>query len=427
MFKNIHCIGIGGIGVSGLARILRWQGHCVTGSDLEPSPVTNKLISENFKISFSNSAKNLPQNTNVVIHTTAVREDNPELIEARSRGLKILTYPEALGEITHGKKLIAIAGAHGKTTTTSLLIAGCLAANEDISCIVGTNLKELKGGNARVGKSNWFILEACEYRRAFLNLTPNILIVTNVEAEHLDYYRDLEDYQSAFVELVKKMPANGVLIANSAEPNLKVLIEAAPKFIDVTETHCNTSLSGEHNRKNATLALVAAKTMGLDVIKAEKGIENFTGGWRRFEKKGEYQGALVFDDYGHHPTEIKATLAGAREKFPNRRIIIVYQQHQLSRATKLFSELGKSFQNADVIIIPNIYKVRDEEGSANVSAEDLVNEIKKNNSAVYYTHDFDGTIQWLKENIKKNDLLIIMGAGDVFRITERLLSTQLRE
>jgi UDP-N-acetylmuramate--alanine ligase len=421
--NNFHLIGAGGIGVSGLARLLRAAGKVVSGSDREPSPVTVKLIAEGFQIKIGEAAENLPAEVEVVIHTSAAREDNLELAEAKKRGLKTLTYAEALGEITRDKKLITVAGAHGKTTTTSLIVAAALAAGEDISCLVGTNLKELNGGNARLGGSDYFVIEACEYRRAFLNFQPEILVVTNIEAEHLDYYRDLTDYQSAFVELAEKLPAAGTLIASSAEANLEPVIAAAPKFLDSKNTELpELQLAGAHNRQNAALALRVATTLDWDLTKAKKGIENFTGGWRRFEKKGELNGALVFDDYGHHPTEIAATLAGAREKYPDRRILIVYQQHQLDRAAKMLTELGASFTAADLVLIPNLYAVRDETSKVKITADDLVAEIRKNGKEALHTEDFAKTATWLRENLRSNDLLLVMGAGDVFRLTELLLA-----
>ncbi len=421
--SNFHLVGIGGIGVSGVARILQSLGKQVSGSDLESSPVTKQLIAEGFNIQIGESAEQLPASTEVVIHTTAVREDNAELLEAKRRGLRIISYPEALGEITKDKKLIAIAGTHGKTTTTSLIISAALAAGEDISCLVGTNLKELNGGNARVGQSDWFVLEACEYRRAFLQLMPAVLVITNIEAEHLDYYKDLADYQSAFIELVQRLSSSGVLIASSAEPNLEPIINIAPNLLDTKDRAVPPlQLVGVHNRQNAALALQVAEMIGLDMEKVEQGIKNFTGGWRRFEYKGELNGALVYDDYGHHPTEIDATLAGAKEKYPERRIVIVYQQHQFDRAVKLLSELGRSFLLADVVVIPNIYKVRDESLEVSTTVEDFVTEIRKHDKEVVYTEDFAKTVAWLKKNLQSNDLLIVMGAGDVFQITEQLLS-----
>lgn len=425
--KNFHLVGIGGIGVSGLGRILRDSGKTVSGSDVENSPVIEKLQAEGFSISIPQRPENLQMNAEVVIYSTAVSPKNSELVEAKKRGLKVLSYPEALGQITKNKRVIAVAGTHGKTTTTSLIIAACLAAGEDISCLVGTNLTILDDQNARLGKSDWFVIEACEYRRAFLNLCPTILVVTNIEAEHLDYFQDLTDYESAFIELVRKLPENGVLVANSHETNLSNVISKAPHFFDAANVQLNFSLKipGEHNRRNATLAFVVSELLNLDATKAYAGIENFNGGWRRFEDRGEFHGAKIIDDYAHHPTEIQATLAAAREKFPTRRIIIVYQQHQVSRAKKFFTELGACFSEADVVVIPNIYAVRDENEKklAETTAKDLVKEIQKNHSEVHFTQNFEKTVAWLQENLQKNDVVIVAGAGDVFRITEKLLTS----
>jgi len=423
--NSFHLVGIGGIGMSGLTRILRDSGKKVTGSDAEDSPIIAKLRKEGFEISIPQNAENIPEDAEVVIHTLAARPDNSELLEAQKRGLKTLSYPEALGEVTKDKKVIAVCGAHGKTTTTALIVSACLAAGEDISCLVGTNLKELAGANAQVGNSEWFVLEACEYKRAFLNLNPQVIVLTNIEAEHLDYYKDLEDYKNAFTEFTKKLPSNGVLVASSLEANLEEVIEAAPNFFDTKNIldAFHLKLLGEHNRRNAKLALVVGELLALDSDKFREGIENFEGGERRMEFKGEFQGARVYDDYAHHPTEIQATLAGVRDEFPDSRLVMVYQQHQLDRARKMLKELGESFFDADVVVIPNIYEVRDEAGMENkISGEDLAKEINKHHTEAVFTENFDKTVEWLKANIKKNDLLIVAGAGDVFRITEKIIN-----
>lgn len=425
--QNFHLVGIGGIGMSGLARILRAHGKDVRGSDMGDSPIIAKLREEQFEIAIPQKAENLSDDTEVVIHTLAAREDNPELVAARERGLRVLSYPEALGEITRDKKLIAIAGTHGKTTTTGLLISACLAAGADISCLIGTNLKELDNQNARVGESEWFVLEACEYQRAFLNLNPHIIVITNIEAEHLDYYKNLQDYEQAFIEFTQKLPENGVLVASSAEMNMEKMIDIAPHFFDTKDLldGFNLNIWGEHNRRNAKLALVISELIGLDADTALEGVTSFTGGERRMELKGEFQGAQIYDDYAHHPTEIQATLRGVREEFPERRVIVVYQQHQLDRAAKMLSEIGESFWDADIVVIPNIYEVRDERESENkISGKDLVAETQKQGKEAHFTESFAKTVEWLQQNIKKDDMVIVMGAGDVFRITEELFSVK---
>jgi len=360
----------------------------------------------------------------VLIHTLAVDSKNPEVQEAQKRGIKILSYPQALGEITKGKKLIAISGTHGKTTTTGLLIAACLAAGEDISCLVGTNLPLLENTNARVGESEWFILEACEYKRAFLNLNPRVIAITNLEVEHLDYYKNFQDYENAFSEFIQKLPPNGVLVASSLEANLEKIIPAAPNFFDAKDVSDLFQLKiwGDHNRRNAKLAFVIAELMGLDSEKIHEGIENFSGAERRMELKGEFQKAKVFDDYAHHPTEIQASLRGVRDEFPDERVIVVYQQHQINRARNMLHEIGESFWDADVVVIPNIYEVRDEADSSNEDLEkELVKEIRKNGKEVIHTKSFEKSLSWLRENACENDVIIVMGAGDVFEVSRKLL------
>ncbi|MFH0776107.1 MAG: Mur ligase domain-containing protein [Patescibacteria group bacterium] len=422
--NNFHFVGIGGIGMSGLARLLQNSGKNVTGSDLENSPIIEKLKTEKFAVALGQKAENLPENCEVVVHTLAAKSDNPEILAAQKRGLKILSYPEALGKFLENKKVIAVAGTHGKTTTTGLIVAGCLAAGSDIGCLVGTNLKLLNNQNSRLGKSDWFVIEACEYKRAFLNFAPQILVVTNAEPDHLDYYKNWADYESAFIEFSKKLPQNGVLIANSLEPNLEKIIESAPNFFDASQVFANFNLQipGEMNRRNAKLALVVGELLELDSEKFLAGLQNFTGGERRFELRGEFRGAQIFDDYAHHPTEIRATLEAARERFPKQKIIVVYQQHQLDRAQRFLPELGVSFLDADQVVIPNIYKVRDEAGSENkISGQDLANEIQKSGVEAIFTEDFAKTLDWLKTNLQKDDIAIVMGAGDVFKISRELL------
>ncbi|MCF7845815.1 MAG: UDP-N-acetylmuramate--L-alanine ligase, partial [Candidatus Peribacteraceae bacterium] len=418
--NNFHFVGIGGIGMSGLARLLRDSGKNVTGSDLEESPIIARLREEDFELSIPQKTENVPEDCEVVIHTLAAKADNPEIQEAQKRGLKILSYPEALGEFLKEKKVVAVAGTHGKTTTTSLIVAGCLSAGADIGCLVGTNLSILGDKNARLGKSEWFVIEACEYRRAFLNFTPQVLVVTNAEAEHLDYYKDWADYESAFIELAARIPDDGVLVANSHEPNLEKIIAAAPHFFDAGDLleHFALKIPGEMNRRNAKLAFIVGELLALDEDKFRAGVENFTGGERRFEHRGEFNGAQIYDDYAHHPTEILATLEAAREKFPGKKIIVVYQQHQLDRAQKMLKELGVSFLDADQVVIPNIYAVRDETDSANkISGKDLADEISKSGVETVFTEDFPKTVIWLQKNLSQADVVLVMGAGDVFKIS----------
>lgn len=420
--QHYYLVGMGGIGVSGVARLLAAQGKTVHGSDLEPSPVTDKLLAEGFAIDFGQGE--LPPETEVLIYTTAVPSTAPILAAARERGVAVYTYPEALGALTTDKRLIAVTGAHGKSTTTGMLIAAALAVGEDISCLVGTNLRELGGTNARWGKSPWMIVEACEYKRAFLNLAPEIMIVTNLEAEHLDYYKDLADYQSAFVELAGKLPPEGCVVAHAKSgKNLAPVLATAPRVIDADAvTLPSLAVPGEHNRQNAALALATAETLGWDTDKARQGVADFSGSWRRLEYRGELAGAPVYDDYGHHPTEIAATLQAMREKYPERRLVLAYQQHQLDRATRLLPELSRSFSQADLVLIPNIYKVRDESTGQAVTAAELTAAIASGSGVTaLYTESFAQTAEYLREQLSGTDVLVVMGAGDIWQLTCQLL------
>lgn len=409
--------------MSGLARILRGRGARVTGSDIEASPITEKLAAEGFPISLGEAAENLPTDTDFVVHTTAADpRKNLELRAAAARGIKISSYPEMLGRITADKKLVAIAGTHGKTTTTGLLVAAGQNCGVDFSVLVGTNLPELDNVNACAGSGDVFVCEACEYRRAFLNLSPQVLIVTNCEAEHLDYFRDEADYISAFVAFVKKLPSDGTLIADSREKNLAPLIAAAPNFSDTAKfKRLSLKIPGEHNQKNAALALAAAHILKWDESAARIGVEKFAGGERRFELRGEFRGAPIIDDYAHHPTEISALLAATREKFPTRRVVLVYQQHQLDRARKFLPEIAVSLAAADVVVIPNLYRVRTDSGSE-ISGSDFAAAVRAENPQTFFTENFARTVVWLRENIQKNDVVLVVGAGDVFKISEELLA-----
>ena len=422
--NNFHFVGIGGIGMSGLARLLRDSGKKVTGSDAENSPVVEKLRAENFEIAVPQNSENIPENCEVVVATLAADSSNPEIRAAEKRGIKILNYPAALGQFLENKKVVAVAGTHGKTTTTSLIVAGILSAGAEIGCLVGTNLPILENQNARLGESEWFVVEACEYRRAFLNFAPQILVVTNAEPEHLDYYSDWADYESAFVELVGKLPEDGVLVANSHEPNLEKIIAGAPHFFDAGDVLENFELKipGEMNRRNAKLALVVGELLELDSTKFREGLANFTGGERRFEFRGEFRGAQIFDDYAHHPTEIRATLEAARERFPDKKITVIYQQHQLDRAAKMLAEIGVSFLDADRVVIPNIYRVRDESDSpgsplsrGQVSGKDLADEIRESGVESIFTETFEKTVEWLRENIGENEIVLVAGGGGCFQ------------
>ncbi len=398
--RRIYSIGIGGIGLSALARFLYHEGNVVSGSDVASSPVTGGLERDGIRVFRGHDAARITRDIDEVIYSTAIPDENPELRRARELGIPTLTYPQALGEASERYKTVAIAGTHGKTTTTAMVARIFQAAGLKPTVVLGSLLREEKS-NFIAGDGPYLIVEACEYRRAFLNLHPFILVVTNIEAEHLDYYRDLKDVRSAFDELAAKVPPGGHVIrevdyAGEDAPPLQVI--------------------GAHNRKNAQAALAAARAAGIAPDVARAALSDFTGTWRRQEHKGKTKGgADVYDDYAHHPTEIRATLAAFREVFPRKRIIAVFQPHLYSRTKLLLDDFAKSFSDADEVYVAPIYAAR-EENDPTITGALLAEKIQSGR----YAEDLDALGKELEG--KGGDALVItLGAGDIYKLAERLV------
>lgn len=422
--QHIHCVGIGGIGLSSLARILHEQGKNVTGSDLQRSDLTTELEKEGITFYARHGAENLSENTQMLIFSEAVPQDNIELVTAKKRGISTISYFEALGILTQNFFTIAVCGTHGKTTTTALLSLALLNAGFDPTVVIGTKLREFGGKNMRMGKSQYCVVEACEYRRSFLFLKPRIIIITNIEAEHLDYYRDFDDYVSAFRSFVALLPQNGILIYNAEnEATARVAAHFSGKKMafGMGNEKLALSIPGEHNQMNAFAALLALEALDGDRNKALEAIKHYQGAWRRFEYKGEVQGVSVYDDYAHHPTEIRATLRAARERFPQNRIRLVFQPHQYSRTKKLFNDFLTAFEDADEVIIPNIYVVRDSvEDQKSITPEELVQGISLHHPSTIYGHGLENSAKILLSTLQKGDVIFLMGAGDVCKISDML-------
>ena len=389
---NIHFIGIGGIGVSALAKYYRVKGHKISGSD----------------ITFGNhSAKNIPKNTNLVIYSPAVRLDNSEIKEAKRRNIKIQSYPEALGDLTKEYFTVAICGTHGKSTTTAMLGLLLVKAGLDPTIIVGTKLKEFGNSNCKVGKSKYLVIEACEYKESFLKYSPNIIVITNIEAEHLDYFKNLGNVKKAFAKFVKKLPKDGILIT-SANFNKQAGVKKLKKILQVP---------GKHNLENALAALAVARVLKVPDDISFKALSEYKGSWRRFEemKSGKLR---VISDYGHHPTEIMATLKAAREKYPKKQIWCVFQPHQYKRTHYLFNDFVRVFKKVPVnkVIITDIFDVagrEDKEIKKEVSSEKLVKRINKKHVIFLPKADIKNC---LKENLPASRVLIVMGAGDIYKL-----------
>ncbi len=433
--RKVHFIGIGGIGVSAIARMLALRsesegGMRITGSDQSKSLVTDELEKYGIKISIGHQSENVLPDTDLIIYTIAIPADNPERQAAEKLGIPMLTYPEALGQISQTKKTVAVAGTHGKTTTTAMIAQITIAANLDPTVVVGSFMftpSEVEGLNKRTnfiaGRGDLLIAEACEYQRSFLNLSPKIVVIINIDTDHLDYYHDLADIQSAFIELVQKLPADGVLICDKTAPNLMPIIAATKcQILDYKTEDINSLnllVSGKHNIENAQAALAVGRVLGISPSTALGALNKFRGTWRRFEFKGKLpNGALVYDDYAHHPTEIKATLTAAREKFPARRLIAVFQPHLYSRTKLLLKDFAHSFSNASEVLVAPIYAAREAPDPA-ISSEILTAAINKFTPARAGT--FSEIEAWLKTEVTAGDLVITMGAGNICAVADRLL------
>lgn len=418
--KHFHFIGIGGIGVSSLAQILHTKGKIVSGSDNFPSELTKSLKKNGIKVSDKHDEKNITKKHQLVIYSPAVPSNNPELKKAKELAIPCLSYPEALGELSKEYFTIAIAGTHGKSTTTAMTSLILMAGKFDPTVVIGTKLRELKNKNFRVGKSKYLVIEACEYRRSFLHFRPDILVITNIEAEHLDYYKDLDDYQEAFHEIASKVPKDGHIIVNSTEKNLEpILKNCSAQIIKWKDKlKAKPGIPGEFNLVNATNAATVGQLLGIKEKSINSAIKKYKGSWRRMDYKKKKLGKTQFiDDYGHHPTEVRVTLAAIREKHPEAKILCVFQPHQHSRTKMLLKEFGHAFNSVDQVIIPNIYQVRDsEEVVKSINVDDLVNEIKIQQPHVKNGQGLEKTAKYIKENHKKYDIVVTMGAGDISKI-----------
>lgn len=418
--NNFHFIGIGGIGTSSLAQILNKMGKEISGSDNSKTDLTKSLKKDGIKVYERHSAGNITKKHQVIIYSPAIPATNPELQAAKRLKIPCLSYPEALGELSKEYFTISIAGTHGKSTTTAMTSLILNAAGLDPTVVIGTKLREFKNKNFRVGKSKYLVLEACEYRRSFMHFKPNILIITNIEAEHLDYYKDLKDYQNAFHDLALKVPEDGYIIISDKEKNLGPIIKGCSARIIRWKNKIKTKpgIPGEFNLENATNAAKVGEILGIKEKIVNTAIQKYRGSWRRMDYKKEKMGKTQFiDDYGHHPTEVRVTLNAIREKHPQAKILCIFQPHQHSRTKMFLKEFGHAFNSVDQLLISNIYQVRDsEEVVKSISVDDLLREIKKYQPHAKNGKSLEESAQYIKDNYKKFDIIVTMGAGDISKI-----------
>lgn len=441
--KRVHFIGIGGIGMSSLARYFKSLKWAVSGSDAIQSSITKALVKEGVKVKIGHKKGNLPANLDLVVVSQAIRSENPELKEACRRGIRTLTYPEAIGELTRQYETIAIAGAHGKSTTTALAALTFMKGGLDPTVIVGTILKELRDKNFRRGKSRYLILEADEFGRAFLNYSPIVSIVTNIDREHLDIYKNLVTVKKNFLQFLANTRSGGALILNRDDKNLYSLRSAVAliarkknlrvvwyslKSLAAKKVKKSITIFGEHNLSNATAAYELGRIFKIPAEKILSAIGSYNGAWRRMEFRGNAKFddhiIKIFDDYAHHPTEIKATLSAFRTQFPTAKIICVFQPHQAKRLAALFEEFQTAFKDTDATIIFPLYKVTGRDEKIARDSEALVKAMKRRQpkKSLFYLSDPKKLKGALIPLLASDSVLIMMGAGDIIDYTESLLS-----
>ena len=449
-YQKIHMIGIGGISMSGIAEILANWGFSVSGSNNVDSEILHTLENAGIKVFVGHDAKNVI-GADCVVYTAAIHQDNPELVHAKELGIPTIERSDFLGELTRCyKNTIAISGTHGKTTTTSLVSLCFLEALRDPSIQVGAIIKELDG-NYRVGNSEHFVIEACEYVESFLKFSPKAEIILNIDNDHLDYFKTFENIKKAFVKYVKLLPNDGLLVINGDDKNCldlpqytnaKVITygieninadfvakdiefdnDGFPEF-DVYKKgeffeKIKLSVPGGHNVLNALACISLCDYYGIDKKDLQSALKKFTGAHRRFEFKGKVNGASIYDDYGHHPTEIVATSKSVANKKHNKSWV-VFQPHTYSRTKNLLDDFAHALLNFDNVIVLDIYAAR-ETNTYNISSKDLVDKIISLGKDAKYIPDFDECVSFLKDNVQKDDLILTLGAGTVTKIGPMLL------
>lgn len=448
--EHIYFIGIGGISMSGLAEILASRGHQVSGTDVKETAVTKHLQSLGIHINFGHRAENITDDITLVVYTAAIHDDNPELRAAHEKGIRIMDRAHLLGQIMDEyHDSVAVSGTHGKTTTTSMVSEILLAAEKDPTITVGGILPTI-GSNLRIGNSPYFVAEACEYFDSFLQFNPFIAIILNVESDHLDYFKTLENIRRSFHAFAQRVPDKGLLAISEKIDHVEELTDGLTCHVEtfglsekanwraeniVHEadgrnsfdvyhngaffTTIHLHIPGEHNITNALAAIGASAFLGAAPEDCVKGLHHYTGTERRFQLKGKKDGITVIDDYAHHPTEIKAALAAAQNVQHNT-TWCVFQPHTFSRTRFLFDEFGEAFGDADEIIIADIFAAR-ETDDGTVSAAQLAERIAQTGKSARYVGDFAAIEAYLHEHCKSGDLLMTVGAGDVYKIGENFL------
>jgi UDP-N-acetylmuramate--alanine ligase len=450
-YRNIHCIGIGGIGLSAIAEILISRGYKVSGSDMKESEVTDRLKASGAEIYIGHRAENV-EKADLIVYSAAIAEENPEIIRARELNIPLAGRAEVLGTLMDEYETsIAISGTHGKTTTTSMVSLILEHASLEPTILVGGELKEI-GGNVKVGHSKYFVTEACEYRDSFLQLRPKIEVILNIDSDHLDYFKDIEHIVKSFDKFAKSVPDNGIIVAYDANPFVNQVINGMPNVVTYGyNENCTYHISdvnfdgngmpsfhvhyegrdmgevklqipGEHNILNAVAAFACCHQLGIDEKTIARTLTSYSGTERRFDVIGVTDnGVKLVDDYAHHPTEIRATLAAA-QNIPHNKLWCIFQPHTYTRTLALFDQFEDAFEQADILVLADIYAAR-EKDIYEISSEKLADAIKKAHpdKKVIYMENFDMIARYVSANASKGDLVITMGAGDIYKVGEMIM------
>ena len=447
---KVHFIGIGGISMSGLAEVLLNAHFAVSGSDRAASELTKRLEDAGAKIFYGQRAANISEDMDLVVYTAAIKEDNPEYARAKELGIPLMTRAVLLGQIMRNYETsIAVSGTHGKTTTTSMLTNVLLKADADPTVSVGGMLPAI-GGNIRIGNSGCFVTEACEYTNSFLSFFPTISVILNIDADHLDFFKDIDDIRHSFTQFAELLPDDGLLVINADIDNYKEITKNVRcKTVTVSAVsdadysadgivyddrgcasfdvinggskimNVHLSVPGAHNVANALAAIAVCMHLKISPSAISDGLGDYSGTDRRFQYKGKIGEVTVIDDYAHHPTEIAATLAAAAN-YPHKKLWVVFQPHTYSRTKALFDEFAKALSAADTVVLADIYAAR-ETDNLGISSEDLCEAIKSYGTLAHYFGSFDEIENFLLQNCSPGDLLITMGAGDIVKVADSLL------
>jgi len=448
---KVHMVGIGGCGMRGAAAVLLRRGAVVSGSDRAESAELQPLLRQGARVHFDQRRSHLPETCDLVVRSAAVKDDNPEIVDARARGLRVLKYAELLGLLMADRAGIAISGTHGKSTTTAMTAFVLRQAGADPSFVIGAQVEQLGGGSG-VGDGPHFVVEACEYDRSFLSLHARYAAILNIEEDHLDYYKDLEEIVGAFRDFASRVSPDGALVVNGENRHAMQAASATRARVETFGfegdwnwraelldsrrgcfrfrvlrdgrplTEVSLAIPGRHNVANALAVMALCCGAGIEPESIARGLADFRGAERRLTWRGCVRGVTVVDDYAHHPTELQVTIKAAREYYSPRKLYVVFQPHQHSRTRFLLNDFARSFGAADVVVVPDIYFVRDTLAERDlIDSRALVNLICSHGGDARYENSFGEIVERLARLVEPGDVVVTMGAGDVWRIADDLL------